>query len=119
MVSGASITAYWLSSYAWEMVLYIVPLSLSMAVIYAVGIHTFTDQGSFFACFVLLLGYGWAIAPFTYVASFLYDKHTKAQIFTVLFNIFLGLVLMIAQYVMSLIGSTKDVNRDLMNVYRL
>ena len=89
MVSGTSIPAYWLSSYAWDLSIYMLPLVLSMVVIRAVDVSTFTTGDAFFACFVLLLGYGWAICPFTYLASFMYDKHTKAQIFTVLFNVFL------------------------------
>eukprot|EP01052_Picozoa_sp_SAG31_P002114 SAG31_NODE_71_length_28115_cov_4.128105_14_plen_535_part_00 len=51
--------------------------------------------------------------------SYLYSKHTKAQIFTVIFNIFLGLVLMIAQFIMDQIDSTREVNKQLMTVYRL
>ena len=43
--------------------------------------------GALFACFVLLLGYGASVTSFTYAISFLFDKHTKAQIITVLLGI--------------------------------
>ena len=47
----------------------------------------------------LLAGYGVAIAPFTYLCSYVVQKPTRAQIYVVLFNIFLGQMLMIAQCV--------------------
>ena len=38
-----------------------------------------------------------AICPFTYLCSYAVSKPTRAQIYTVLFNVFLGQMLMIAQ----------------------
>ena len=119
MVSGVRIPSYWLSNFVWDFGLYMLPLALSMMCIKAVGLKTFNDAGAFFACFVLLLGFGWAAAPFTYVVSFAYSSHTKAQIFTALFNIFLGMGLMIAYYVMSLIEQTVEMNTALLPYYRL
>ena len=119
MVSGVRIPSYWLSNWVWDIALYSVPLVLSMLCIKVVGLKTFNENGAFRACFVLLAGFGWAAGPFTYLASFAYKSHTKAQIFTVLFNIFLGMGLMIAHYVMSLIESTTEMNAMLLPWYRM
>jgi ABC-type Na+ transport system ATPase subunit NatA len=119
MVSGVRIPAYWISNYAWDSALYMVPLGFSMLIIKLVDLHSFTEPSAYRACFVLLLGFGWSIAPFTYCISFLYSSHTRAQIFTVLFNIFLGMALMITHYVMSLIPDTQDLNTSLLPFYRL
>ena len=119
MVSGVRIPSYWLSNWAWDVCLYSVPLTLSMLCIKMVGLRTFNENGAYRACFVLLAGFGWSAGPFTYLASFAYKSHTKAQIFTVLFNIFLGMGLMIAHYVMSLIESTIETNAMLLPLYRM
>jgi ATP-binding cassette subfamily A (ABC1) protein 3 len=119
MVSGVRIPSYWLSNWVWDLGLYTIPLVLSMLCIRLVGLKTFNDNGAFHACFVLLAGFGWAAGPFTYLASFAYQSHTKAQIFTVLFNVFLGMGLMIAHYVMSLIESTQEMNAMLLPWYRI
>ena len=119
MVSGVRIPSYWLSNWVWDIGLYLLPLMLSMLCIRTVGLKTFNDGGADRACFVLLAGFGWAAGPFTYLASFAFAGHTKAQIFTVLFNIFLGMGLMIAHYVMSLIESTTEINAMLLPWYRM
>ena len=110
IISGASILSFWLSSYAFDVMMYCIPLALSVLAIAWVDLSALVDDGALFACFVLLLGYGMSITSLTYAMSFLFDTHTKAQIITVLFNVFLGLVLMIAQFVMAQIDVTQPIN---------
>ena len=119
MISGASIVSFWLSSYAFDLLTYMIPLTLSILSIIWVDLDQLVDNGALWACFVLLLGYGLSVTSCTYALSFLFDKHTQAQIIVVLFNVFLGLVLMIAQFVMAQIEDTQYVNELLMPLYRL
>jgi ABC-type multidrug transport system ATPase subunit len=119
MISGASIPSFWLASFAYDVLVYCLPLCLSLLAILWVDLRALIEDGAFFACFMLLLGYGLAITSFTYCCSFLFDKHTKAQIVTVLFNVFLGMVLMVAQFIMAQIDATQPMNESLMPVYRL
>ena len=119
MISGASVWSFWLSSYAFDVMTYLVPLVLSLLSIIWVDLAALVEDGALFACFALLLGYGLSITSCTYALSFLFTQHTKAQICTVLFNTFLGLVLMIAQFVMSQIEETQYYNDLLMPLYRL
>lgn len=44
-------------------------------------------------------GYGLAICPFTYLMGHLFPNHVKAQIYTILFNLMSGIILMIMSYV--------------------
>jgi ATP-binding cassette subfamily A (ABC1) protein 1 len=119
MISGARVVSFWLSSFAFDMLTYMIPWSLSILSIIWVDLSQLVDNGALFACCVLLLGYGLSITSCTYALSFLFDKHTQAQIIVVLFNVFLGLVLMIAQFVMAQVDDTQYVNELLMPVYRL
>ncbi|CAE6916206.1 ABCA1 [Symbiodinium natans] len=83
------------------------------------GIDAFVDNGAFWASFVVFAGYGLAIAPFSYLLSFLFSKHTSAQILSLVVNFLTGLLLMLTSYILNLIESTKDVNASLMWIYRL
>ena len=62
---------------------------------------------------------GLAATSCTYALSFAFASHTKAQIVTVLANVFLGLFLMIAQFMMAQFEGTQAVNAALMPLYRL
>ena len=117
MISGASIASFWLSTYAFDILVYMVPLALSILSIIWVDLDQLIVNGALWACFLLLLGYGLAVTTCTYALSFLFEKHTQAQIIVVLFNVFLGLVLMIAQFVMAQIEDTQYVNELLMPLY--
>ena len=120
MISGASVPAFWLANYTWDLCTYLVPCGLSLLAIHLFQIGAFTGTAQAFSVVVLLfVGYGLAIMPFTYMLSFLWKSHTKAQIWCLLLNLLSGLILMIASFVMGLIQSTQDTNKALLWLYRL
>jgi len=119
LISGVSVLAYWTANLLWDLCLYVLPLSLSMLFLWLFGIDAFVDNGAFWASFVVFAGYGFAIAPFSYLLSFLFAKHTSAQILSLVVNFLTGLLLMLTSYILNLIESTKDVNESLMWIYRL
>jgi ABC-type multidrug transport system ATPase subunit len=120
MISGASIPAYWLANYTWDLLIYVLPCAISIIVIHIFNIGAFTGTRQASEVVVLLfVGYGFAIMPFTYILSFLFKSHTKAQLWCLLLNLLSGLVLMLASYIMSFIDDTKDTNKALIWLYRL
>jgi ATP-binding cassette subfamily A (ABC1) protein 1 len=127
MISGVSIPAYWLSNFVWDFLMYLAPFTLAIILLAAFDIPAFTGTGCEVACIdqplgavaVLLLTFGLAVIPFTYCLSYLFVESAKAQTFTLMISIFSGLILMIAVFVMRLIPSTCQINRDLMFVYRM
>ncbi|CAJ1439677.1 unnamed protein product [Effrenium voratum] len=119
LISGVSIFAYWTSNFLWDVCLYVLPLGFTMLFLRLFGISAFVDHGAFWASFVVFAGYGLAIAPFSYLLSFLFAKHTSAQIISLVVNFLTGLLLMLTSYILNLIQSTKDVNESLMWIYRL
>lgn len=119
LISGVGLVAYWSANFLWDMCMYVAPLGLSILFIYTFNIDVFIKNGALWASFVTFLGYGLAIAPFSYLLSFLFSKHTTAQIICLVINFVTGLMLMITSYILSMIDSTKDVNSSLMWVYRL
>lgn len=119
LISGVGIVAYWVSTYAWDICVYSIPLALTMLIIQLYDIDVFIEGGAFYASFVTYVGYGLAIAPFSYLLSFLFHKHTTAQVLCLVINFVTGLLLMLVSYILSAIDSTKDVNEDLQWVYRI
>eukprot|EP00928_Gymnodinium_smaydae_P017948 TRINITY_DN16841_c2_g1_i1.p1 TRINITY_DN16841_c2_g1~~TRINITY_DN16841_c2_g1_i1.p1 ORF type:complete len:2152 (-),score=460.50 TRINITY_DN16841_c2_g1_i1:58-5934(-) len=119
LISGVRLLAYWTSNLLWDLTVYTIPLSLSMLFLWACGISAFVDNGAMWATFVTFTGYGLAITPFSYLLSCFFAKHTTAQVICLVINFVTGLLLMLTSYILSVIDSTKDVNRSLMWVYRL
>lgn len=119
LISGVSIFAYWTSNFFWDVCLYVLPLGFTILFLWLFGITSFVENGALFASFVVFAGYGVAVAPFSYLLSFLFAKHTSAQILSLVLNFFTGLLLMLTSYILNLIENTKDVNESLMWIYRL
>jgi ATP-binding cassette subfamily A (ABC1) protein 1 len=117
LISGVSIVAYWLSTYAFDLLNYMVPFSMALILIQAFQFGGYIDDGAFPAVAMLFLGYGVAVAPFSYCMSYLFSKHTSAQIYVILFKFLTGLVLMITAFVMNLVESTTEINSKLVYFY--
>eukprot|EP01052_Picozoa_sp_SAG31_P012759 SAG31_NODE_753_length_12340_cov_8.786619_5_plen_1730_part_00 len=127
-VSGASIPAYWLASYIWDFCMYLPALGVTLVLINnfgtradgeTSGVGPLLDGDGARITQLLLVGYGLAIAPFTYLVGHLFDSHVSAQIYTILWNLITGVILMITSYILSVFDSTADVNEKLMYFYRV
>eukprot|EP00931_Biecheleriopsis_adriatica_P003540 TRINITY_DN105341_c0_g1_i1.p1 TRINITY_DN105341_c0_g1~~TRINITY_DN105341_c0_g1_i1.p1 ORF type:complete len:884 (+),score=199.22 TRINITY_DN105341_c0_g1_i1:354-2654(+) len=119
LISGVSLFAYWTANLLWDICLYTLPLGLSVLFLWLFDIDAFIKNGALWASFVTFLGYGLAIGPFSYMLSFLFAKHTTAQVISLVINFLTGLLLMLTSYILNLIDSTKEVNDSLMWIYRL
>ena len=60
-------------------------------------------EDTFLAVTLLFAGYGISVCPFTYLLSFLFDKHTTAQYVVLFVNLLSSLLLVIASYVMGIL----------------
>jgi len=118
LISGASIAAYWCSSFAWDVCMYTVPWSLSVLCVHLFQISAFEGE-NIIAVTVLFLFYGLSVIPFTYVLSFLFESHSTAQNLVLLVNYMTGLILLIVSFVMSFIETTMETNRVLKYLYRI
>ena len=118
-VSGASIPAYWFGAYLWDLTMITMPImaTLFLSSWFAVGPLVRNDGP--WCCFVLFLGYGLAICPFTYLMGNIFSSSAKAQIYTILFNLMTGIVMMVASYILGQFYKTQDINEVLMWFYRV
>ncbi|KAL3659650.1 hypothetical protein V7S43_015325 [Phytophthora oleae] len=127
LVSGVSLTAFWIANYLWDLVMYIVPCVAAILLIKVFDIAALTGSTACTGCTpetfpavaVLFILFGFCICPFTYCLSFVFKEHASSQTLTMKINFLLGVVLMIVSYVLDVVESTKPVNAVLKFVWRL
>ena len=116
LISGVSIPAYWLATYAWDIINYIIPATVCFFLL--VGFNQLVDDGRWKATVLLFFLYGTAVAPFTYVLSFAFSSHSSAQTSLLILNL-LCMILLLASFVMKAIPGTCAWDARLRFVYRL
>eukprot|EP00750_Incisomonas_marina_P015114 INCI18082.1.p1 GENE.INCI18082.1~~INCI18082.1.p1 ORF type:complete len:1528 (-),score=250.84 INCI18082.1:2500-7083(-) len=83
LMMGINRVMYWLSFFIFDFVLYLIPATLSLGLLSILNPAAFGgDQLPMIALTAFL--YGFAIIFFAYVVSFIFQKHTTAQTFTLL-----------------------------------
>ena len=115
LVSGASLSAYWISNYLWDITIYMVTLiSLGLIIVifqvpaYIGCSNEFCITNAPLSTFLLFLFFGTSVIPFTYIFSFFFKQPTLAQSFALFKSFFFGLCLMIATFIMDRIDVTMD-----------
>ncbi|KAH9296106.1 hypothetical protein KI387_039694, partial [Taxus chinensis] len=119
IISGVSILAYWISTYVWDFISYLLPASLAMFFFYVFGLEQFVGRHNFGPTLFMLLGYGPAVAASTYALTFFFTDYSVAQNVVLLVHFFSGLILMVISFIMGLIRATKHANKFLKNIFRL
>ncbi|KAL3659649.1 hypothetical protein V7S43_015324 [Phytophthora oleae] len=125
LVSGVSLPAFWLSNYIWDFAMYIFPCACALILINVFEVSALTGQdcdscssATFSAVILLFLLFGLAVCPFTYCLSFLFKEHASAQTYTIVLNFMIGVVLMIASFILDTVESTSDANSVLKFLWR-
>ena len=90
-VAGVQPSAYWLSTYCWDIINYQIPLWVVVALMYALDVESFitTDKGASSTTLALLILFGPASAGFTYILSFRFKSPSMANLFIIVFNFFM------------------------------
>lgn len=83
LVSGVSLSAYWIATYLWDLSLYLCLTFCIMIVflLYGEDAAVFVgDKQAFLATFALTFGYGVSALPFAYLLSRMFHNSSTAQI---------------------------------------
>jgi ATP-binding cassette subfamily A (ABC1) protein 3 len=86
MVSGLSLSAYWVSNMLTDIFKAYVPIVLIIGLSVLFG----CDYPGIWVIFLVL---PWGLIPFTYLTSFLFDTDTNAQVATLVLNFLICVVL--------------------------
>ncbi|XP_024515167.1 ABC transporter A family member 1 [Selaginella moellendorffii] len=119
LISGVSLMAYWISTYVWDMLSYLLPAGLAVGLFFIFGMDEFIGKESILATSIMMVAYGPAIAASTYCLTFFFTDHSLAQNVILLIHFFSGLILMVVSFIMGVLRATKGVNRVLKNIFRL
>ncbi|GAQ79509.1 ABC transporter A family [Klebsormidium nitens] len=119
VLSGVSLTSYWVSTALWDGVSYLLPASLALALFALFGVDEFIGAESLLPTALLLLAYGPAVAALTYCLTFAFTHHAAAQNAVLLVHLFTGLLLSLASFIMSLIKNTRHTSHTLKAFFRL
>ncbi|XP_038057091.1 uncharacterized protein LOC119728778 isoform X2 [Patiria miniata] len=66
-VSGVTPTGYWLANLVWDMLMYLIPIGISLIIVCAFGMHAFSSSSNIPAFCLLLFLYGFATVCQLYV----------------------------------------------------
>jgi ATP-binding cassette subfamily A (ABC1) protein 3 len=114
LVSGVSIPAYWLSSYAWDFVKFLIPGITTPLLINAFDVKSLSEPSEVFgSIWVLFLLFGLAICPHTYSVSFMFKSYSAAQFFVYLSNLILGVIGSLSIWVLIIVS---DLTRDIAKI---
>ena len=113
-VAGVKPSAYWLSTYLWDVLNYQIPLWLIIVLMYVTGVDAFTKNERDIpgAVILLLVAFGPAAAGFTYCVSFLFKSPSSANLFVIVFNFFIGLAGPLTCFILRLIQATNNRSGD-------
>lgn len=91
MLYGIRPWLYWLSSYLWDVVCFLVPMAAFLGIYWIFGIDEFIGRSQ--CVWTLLLSmaaFAWAAIPFVYSFSFAFTSAPKGYCLIVMWNIVTG-----------------------------
>mmetsp|Transcript_24374 Transcript_24374/g.37578 ORF Transcript_24374/g.37578 Transcript_24374/m.37578 type:complete len:1959 (-) Transcript_24374:259-6135(-) len=106
-VAGVKPSAYWLSSYLWDVMNYQLPLWIIILLVFIVDIEVFaTSQRDVISgVIVLLFLFGPAAAGFTYCETFFFKDPTRCQFFVIITNLLIGFGGPLASFILRIIDA--------------
>uniref|UniRef100_A0A669QFQ1 ATP binding cassette subfamily A member 12 n=1 Tax=Phasianus colchicus TaxID=9054 RepID=A0A669QFQ1_PHACC len=111
-ISGIGMTSYWVTNFVYDLVLFMIPIGLSIGVISSFQIPAFCNNNNLLAVFLLLLLFGYATFSWMYLLAGVFKETGMAFIVYVCVNLFFGINTIITHSVVFLLSQEKGL-RDL------
>ncbi|TMW56586.1 hypothetical protein Poli38472_006596 [Pythium oligandrum] len=131
LLSGVSLTAYWLANFIFDMLIYLVPMTSAILLLQFYSVSSSLSRGASEsksctgctrdvpqAVLALFFLFGTSIAPLTYLLSHLMRDPGACLLYIVMLNFAIGLVLLLASYSMDSLDSTREANAVLVYLWR-
>lgn len=118
-VSGAPVSSYWIATLLWDLTNL---MGLSLVIVTILAISTLGFVGDFESAFLtlfILLCYGIAVLPLSYVCSFLFVNPSAAQVGVTAIHFVGGFLCVIASFTLDILKITTTVNAYLTPLYML
>ncbi|GAB0191806.1 glucosylceramide transporter ABCA12 [Grus japonensis] len=111
-ISGMGMTSYWVTNFVYDLVLFMVPIGLSIGVISSFQIPAFCNNNNLLAVFLLLLLFGYATFSWMYLLAGFFKETGMAFIVYVCVNLFFGINTIITHSVVFLLSQEKATDQD-------
>ncbi|KAK7486554.1 hypothetical protein BaRGS_00022220, partial [Batillaria attramentaria] len=95
VVSGVGPFAFWLASFAWDMVNYLIPCLALLVVFAAFQVDAYTEDDNMGLVFLLLVVFGMGVIPFTYILQFIFVTPATGFVVIVVISIVSGMFTML------------------------
>lgn len=91
VVSGVGPFTYWLPTFLWDFINYIIPSLLLLVVFAAYSKTAYLNDGRWALVILVLAIYGWAVLPFMYAIQFAFKVPATGVVVVILLNIVTGI----------------------------
>lgn len=118
-VAGVKPTAYWLSTYLWDILNYQFPCWITVILMFIFGVDSLStsDRGVVGGTIITLILFGPAGAGFTYCTSFAFNSPSMANLFIIITNFVVALVGPLVSFILRLIGDDpSNPNESFVNI---
>jgi len=105
LISGVDVKAYWISNFAFDLVIHFIASLGSIVIIFALGSDTLAENAGVIVVAMFL--FGCSIIPFSYLLSFSFKNSGNAQNGGIMIFIASGVILMIVSIVFNSIDDLK------------
>ncbi|XP_065607453.1 glucosylceramide transporter ABCA12 [Cyrtonyx montezumae] len=112
-ISGIGMTSYWVTNFVYDLVLFMIPIGLSIGVISSFQIPAFCNNNNLLAVFLLLLLFGYATFSWMYLLAGIFKETGMAFIVYVCVNLFFGINTIITHSVVFLLSQEKATDQGL------
>ncbi|XP_077472726.1 uncharacterized protein abca12 [Stigmatopora argus] len=115
-IAGISEPLYWVINFLYDMILYLIPVSLTIAVVAAFQIPAFTEQQNLGAVSLLLVLFGFATFPWMYLLSGLFKDAEMAFITYVCINLCISINTIMSSSILYFLGQRVTTNVEKENI---
>ncbi|XP_070193926.1 phospholipid-transporting ATPase ABCA3-like [Littorina saxatilis] len=100
VVSGVGPLAFWVASLAWDLINYLIPCLVLLVVFAAFQVEAYTADYNLLLVMLVLVVFGIAVVPFTYVLQFPFTTPATGFVALVIMAIITGLFTMLTVFIM-------------------
>ncbi|TDH06959.1 hypothetical protein EPR50_G00119390 [Perca flavescens] len=111
-ISGISEPFYWAVNFFYDMVMYLIPVTLTVGVIAAFQIPAFTERQNLGAVTLLLVLFGFATFPWMYLLSGIFKDAEMAFISYVCINLFISINTIMSTSILYFLGEISKRNSE-------
>eukprot|EP01083_Nonionella_stella_P020203 56003_1 len=119
LVSGMDVISYWTGNFIFDVLSNLLPATLCVIYVACFDIDLFIGEATF-ATWLVIVMYGFAVVPFTYLAALFFSSPGTAQALTIFTYYTASVICMIAAWVMDIYPDPQlnETNKTMKVIYR-